>query len=53
MKRKTEKAKIPVEVEYTEGYQERFTSAILKIYAKRRAESEAELSDSTYKEEAS
>ncbi len=26
---------IPVEVEFTEGYQERFTNAILKIYGNR------------------
>lgn len=29
------KKKVPIEVEFTEGYQERFTKAILKIYEKR------------------
>lgn len=39
MRKTTEKPKIPVEVEYTEGYEKRFTEAILKIYAKRLKES--------------
>lgn len=30
-----EPKKIPVEVEFTEGYQERFTAAVLKIYSGR------------------
>lgn len=30
-----EPKKIPVEVEFTEGYQKRFTYAILKIYSNR------------------
>lgn len=30
-----EPKKIPVEVEFTEGYQERFTAAVLKIYSSR------------------
>ena len=50
---KKERPKIKVEVEYTDGYQERFTRAILKIYAKRRAKSEAELSNGRYEEAAS
>lgn len=29
------KAQIPVEVEFTDGYEERFTVAIMKIYEKR------------------
>ena len=37
-----EPKKIPVEVEFTEGYQERFTAAVLKIYAKRVREQEIE-----------
>ena len=37
-----EQKKIPVEVEFTEGYQERFTAAVLKIYAKRVREQEIE-----------
>lgn len=35
MGKKTEGAKIPVKVEFTDGYQERFTTAIMKIYEKR------------------
>lgn len=35
MAKKRERAQIRVEVEFTEGYQERFTAAILKIYANR------------------
>lgn len=38
MRKNTEKPKIPVEVEYTEGYEKRFTEAILNIYAKRERE---------------
>lgn len=37
-----EQKKIPVEVEFTEGYQERFTAAVLRIYAKRVREQEIE-----------
>ena len=32
---KSKKTKISVEVEFTDGYQERFTAAIMKIYEKR------------------
>lgn len=32
---KSKKSNIPVEVEFTEGYEERFTAAIMKIYEKR------------------
>lgn len=35
MRKVKEKRKIRVEVEFTEGYQERFTREILKIYEKR------------------
>lgn len=35
MRKNKEKPKILVKVEFTEGYQERFTKAVLKIYAKR------------------
>ena len=31
-----ERPKINVQVEFTEGYQKRFTEAIMKIYEKRR-----------------
>ncbi len=31
---KLEKTSIPVEVEFTDGYEERFTAAIMKIYEK-------------------
>lgn len=31
----TQVADIPVEVEFTDGYQERFTIALLKIYEKK------------------
>ena len=34
MRKVKEKRKIRVEVEFTEGYQERFTKEILKIYEK-------------------
>ncbi|MDE7477431.1 MAG: hypothetical protein K2M91_05700 [Lachnospiraceae bacterium] len=30
-----EKTKVSVEIEFTEGYQERFTTAIMKIFEKR------------------
>ena len=44
MKKKKERAQIPIEVEYTEGYEQRFTAAILKIYSKRlREEQEKEI----------
>lgn len=32
---RAEKKTVPIQVELTEGYQERFTRAILKIYEKR------------------
>ncbi len=35
MKKNTNTTKIPIEIKFTEGYQERFTNAILKIYEKR------------------
>ena len=35
MRGNIKKTKIPVEVEFTDGYQERFTVAVLKIYASR------------------
>lgn len=35
-----ETIKVPIEVEFTDGYQERFTEAVLKIYAKRLQEPE-------------
>jgi len=39
LRRKTNEAKtVPLEVTYTEGYQERFTKLVLKIYEKRRRE---------------
>lgn len=31
----SKKTKIPVEVEFTDGYKERFTVAIMRIYEKR------------------
>lgn len=37
-----EPRKVPVEVEFTEGYQERFTAAVLKIYSGRVRKEEAE-----------
>lgn len=44
MKRKEKRAQIQIEVEYTEGYEQRFTAAILKIYSKRlREEQEREI----------
>ena len=30
------KEKVPVEIEFTEGYEKRFTAAVLKIYADRK-----------------
>lgn len=33
--KKQKNNEIPIEVEFTEGYQERFTKAILKIHEKR------------------
>lgn len=30
--KKKEIRKIPIEIEYTEGYEQRFTEAVLKIY---------------------
>lgn len=35
MKKITNATKVSIEVEFTDGYQERFTNAILKIYEKR------------------
>ena len=35
MAKKKERAPIKVEVEFTEGYEQRFTAAILKIYENR------------------
>lgn len=35
MRKNTKKSKVPVEVEFTDGYQERFTAAVLKIYSNR------------------
>lgn len=35
MKQQKNRPKIEVKVTFTEGYEERFTKAILKIYAKR------------------
>ena len=35
MGKNIKKSKIPIEVEFTDGYQKRFTNAILKIYEKR------------------
>lgn len=35
MGKNKETIKVPIEVEFTDGYQERFTEAVLKIYAKR------------------
>lgn len=36
------KTTVPIEVEFTEGYKERFTKAILKIYEKRKREKQKE-----------
>lgn len=33
---------VPIEVEFTEGYEERFTLAILRIYEKRRQRTQGE-----------
>ena len=35
MGKNTEKIKIPIEIELTDGYQQRFTTEILKIHEKR------------------
>lgn len=35
MKKTTNATKVSIEIEFTDGYQERFTNAILKIYEKR------------------
>ena len=40
--RKKERAQIRVEVEFTEGYEQRFTAAILKIYGNRLRQAEKE-----------
>lgn len=40
MKKNMEKSKIPVEIEFTDGYQKRFTVEVLKIYEKRRMREE-------------
>lgn len=37
---KKEKDKVPIEVEFTDGYQERFTKAIMKIYYAREKKKE-------------
>ena len=42
MAKKKERAKIQVEVEFTEGYEQRFTAAILKIYSNRLRKAEVE-----------
>lgn len=39
---KKERPKIDIQVELTEGYQQRFTEAIMKIYEKRRQKEEQE-----------
>ncbi len=36
---------VPVEIEFTDGYQKRFTEAILKIYEKRRKENSSTKDD--------
>lgn len=40
--RRRERAQIQVEVEFTEGYEQRFTAAILKIYENRLRKAEKE-----------
>ena len=35
MKRPKNKQTVPVKITFTDGYRERFTKAVLKIYAKR------------------
>ena len=35
--------KIPIEIEFTEGYEQRFTAAMLKIYENRRRKEIANL----------
>lgn len=42
MTKKKERAPIQVEVEFTEGYEQRFTAAILKIYSDRLRKAEKE-----------
>ena len=42
MAKKKERAQIQVEVEFTEGYEQRFTAAILKIYSNRMRKAEKE-----------
>lgn len=37
--------KIPVEIEFTSGYEQRFTAAILKIYSDRKRMVSQELKD--------
>lgn len=44
-RRRSEPRKIPVIVEYTEGYEKRFTEAIMKIYEKRMRAEEANGTD--------
>lgn len=41
-KGRRERAQIRVEVEFTEGYEQRFTAAILKIYENRLRKAEKE-----------
>lgn len=50
---KKEKTPIPVEVEYTDGYQQRFTKAILDIYEKRKREPDNKDSEIPHKERVS
>lgn len=45
MRKKAERPEIPLEVEYTDGYQERFAAALLKIYAKRISRQEEQESE--------
>lgn len=40
MNKTKDKPTVPVKVTFTEGYEKRFTEAILKIYAKRMKEQE-------------
>ncbi len=40
MKKPKEKPKINVNITFTEGYEERFTKAVLKIYANRQQKEE-------------
>lgn len=42
MARIAKRPEVILEIEYTEGYQERFTAAIMKMYAKRISKQERE-----------